>query len=146
MWEFFDFNGDGFTIEDLFWYFTFIATILVPTLVIIYRKSILVWFRSIRNRRQRRRAEAVTEVVTPIVKKAVEVLHEEIRKEIKDATKQIQPDSNGGMSLPDLHNKLDVVSGQLELILDYNEQLADGLRDERLRLDTHLTYHISNPK
>jgi hypothetical protein len=32
-----------------------------------------------------------------------------LRREIKDATRQIQIDSNGGLSLPDVAKKLDVV-------------------------------------
>ena len=32
-----------------------------------------------------------------------------LRREIKEATKQIQIDSNGGLSLPDVAKKLDVV-------------------------------------
>lgn len=37
------------------------------------------------------------------------LIFDPLRREIKAATKQIQPDSNGGLSLPDIAKKLNVV-------------------------------------
>lgn len=37
------------------------------------------------------------------------LIFDPLRREIKAATKQIQPDSNGGLSLPDVAKKLNVV-------------------------------------
>lgn len=37
------------------------------------------------------------------------LIFDPLRKEIKEATKQIQIDSNGGLSLPDVAKKLDIV-------------------------------------
>ncbi len=37
------------------------------------------------------------------------LIFDPLRREIKEATRQIQPDSNGGLSLPDVAKKLDKV-------------------------------------
>lgn len=51
----------------------------------------------------------------------------EIEKAIKENTRQIQPDANGGKSLPDLHGKVD-------LLIDRQTEIA-------LRLDRHIEDH-----
>lgn len=60
-----------------------------------------------------------------------------IRSEITKATKPIQPDANGGKSLPDAIQRIDVVvERQTDVIRD--------LRALRERLDDHVYWHLSD--
>lgn len=58
-----------------------------------------------------------------------------IRAEIRKATQQIQPEANGGKSLPDAIDRIDlVVARQTDVIRD--------LRGIRERLDEHISWHM----
>ena len=56
-----------------------------------------------------------------------------ISQKIKEATYQIQPNSNGGRSLADLHKKVDRISVDIELVKSAVVQLEDGM--EQLEKD-----------
>ena len=43
---------------------------------------------------------------------------------IKEVTYQIQPKSNGGLSLSDLHGKVDTIAGQVEVLVERQEQVV----------------------
>lgn len=72
------------------------VTAVTSVLYGIYRLSI--WFD---HKRDDRFAGRVKDVVEPI---------------IKDATKPIQPDTNGGRSLGDLHDKFDAMSERMVVV------------------------------
>jgi outer membrane murein-binding lipoprotein Lpp len=54
-----------------------------------------------------------------------------INQKIKEATYQIQPNSNGGKSLADLHNKFDVMADDVKLLKKAVVQLEDDMEDMR---------------
>lgn len=56
-----------------------------------------------------------------------------ISQKIKEATYQIQPNSNGGRSLADLHKKVDRISVDIELVKSAVVQLEDDM--EQLEKD-----------
>jgi len=140
VWNFFDFQGNGFNIEDVIWYATFFIVVALPFFAMVYRKSIYSWYISRRYKKKMRQAEAIKEVVAPLLTETATIL----RKELEVATRQIQPDANGGKSLTDLHAKVDVVLGQQSLMMAADAAVAVDLRKERERLDDHLTYHIEH--
>lgn len=69
----------------------------------------------------------IVTMTTAIVAGVVKFALRSIDKKIKEATRQIQPGTNGGSSLTDLHDKLD------SLI----EQNADEHDKLKTRLDVH---------
>ncbi len=139
--DFFDFQGNGLNIEDLFWYATFIITILIPALAIVYRKGIRTWWDKRKARKREEYLERIRESVLPLIQEAGVTL----KKEITEATQQIQPNANGGKSLTDLHGKVDVVLGQQSLMLRSLEQNSKDIATAKERIDDHLSYHIDNP-
>ena len=60
------------------------------------------------------------------------IVEPRIGKQIAEATKPIQPEANGGKSLPDLHSKVDV--------------LIARQRDIAERLDSHIEWHMDKEK
>jgi len=56
-----------------------------------------------------------------------------INQKIKEATYQIQPGTNGGKSLSDLHKKVDRISVDIELVKSAVVQLEDDM--EQLEKD-----------
>jgi len=54
-----------------------------------------------------------------------------INQKIKEATYQIQPNSNGGKSLADLHNKFDAMAYDVKLLKKAVVQLEDDMEDMR---------------
>ena len=56
-----------------------------------------------------------------------------INQKIKEATYQIQPNSNGGKSLNDLHKKVDRITVDIELVKSAVVQLEDDM--EQLEKD-----------
>jgi hypothetical protein len=56
-----------------------------------------------------------------------------INQKIKEATYQIQPGTNGGKSLSDLHRKIDRISVDVELVKSAVVQLEDDM--EQLEKD-----------
>jgi hypothetical protein len=56
-----------------------------------------------------------------------------INQKIKEATYQIQPGTNGGKSLSDLHKKVDRISVDVELVKSAVVQLEDDM--EQLEKD-----------
>lgn len=55
-------------------------------------------------------------VVTTFIRWADKKLENRIIKEIKDSTEQIQPSTNGGQSLRDLHKKIDSLMRDVGLL------------------------------
>lgn len=63
------------------------------------------------------------------------LIFEPLRREIKDATRQIQPTANGGLSLPDVAKKLDIIDSwraQTDVKLDLMLELLRGERNSRV--------------
>jgi len=54
-----------------------------------------------------------------------------INQKIKEATYQIQPNSNGGKSLTDLHHKVDSVISEVQMLKRSVVNLEDEMEDLR---------------
>jgi len=54
-----------------------------------------------------------------------------INQKIKEATYQIQPNSNGGKSLTDLHYKFDAMADDVKLLKKAVVQLEDDMEEMR---------------
>jgi len=54
-----------------------------------------------------------------------------INQKIKEATYQIQPNTNGGKSLSDLHTKVDAVIDDVKILKKSVIQLEDDMEDMR---------------
>jgi hypothetical protein len=54
-----------------------------------------------------------------------------INQKIKEATYQIQPNSNGGKSLSDLHHKVDSVIDEVKMLKSSVVNLEDEMEDLR---------------
>lgn len=54
-----------------------------------------------------------------------------INQKIKEATYQIQPNTNGGKSLTDLHNKFDAMADDVKLLKKAVVQLEDDMEEIR---------------
>lgn len=54
-----------------------------------------------------------------------------INQKIKEATYQIQPNSNGGKSLTDLHNKFDAIAKDVKILKESVVQLEDDVEELR---------------
>ena len=54
-----------------------------------------------------------------------------INQKIKEATYQIQPNSNGGKSLADLHHQVDAVIDEVKMLLSSVVYLEDEMEDLR---------------
>lgn len=54
-----------------------------------------------------------------------------INQKIKEATYQIQPNSNGGESLSDLHYKFDAIADDVKLLKKAVVQLEDDMEEMR---------------
>jgi hypothetical protein len=54
-----------------------------------------------------------------------------INQKIKEATYQIQPNSNGGKSLSDLHHKVDSVIKEVKILKSSVVNLEDEMEDLR---------------
>lgn len=54
-----------------------------------------------------------------------------INQKIKEATYQIQPNSNGGKSLNDLHNKVDALVDDVKMLKKSVVYLEDEMEDLR---------------
>lgn len=54
-----------------------------------------------------------------------------INQKIKEATYQIQPNSNGGRSLADLHHKFDAMANDVKLLKKAVVQLEDDMEEMR---------------
>ena len=54
-----------------------------------------------------------------------------INQKIKEATYQIQPDTNGGRSLYDLHKKVDSVIEEVQMLKSSVVNLEDEMEDLR---------------
>jgi len=54
-----------------------------------------------------------------------------INQKIKEATYQIQPDTNGGRSLSDLHHKVDSVIEEVKMLKSSVVNLEDEMEDLR---------------
>ena len=50
-----------------------------------------------------------------------------VKAKIREFTYQIQPESNGGRSLPDLHNKVDGIRTDVDLLKSAVLQLEDDV-------------------
>lgn len=59
---------------------------------------------------------SITVVIVGFFRWANRKLEERIIDEIKDATYQIQPKANGGLSLRDLHNKVDGIASDVSIL------------------------------
>lgn len=58
------------------------------------------------------------------------IIEPHIGKQIAEATRPIQPEANGGKSLPDLHSKVDVLIARQQDIAE--------------RLDSHIEWHLDS--
>ena len=54
-----------------------------------------------------------------------------INQKIKEATYQIQPNSNGGKSLTDLHHKFDAIAKDVKALKESVIQLEDDVEEMR---------------
>jgi outer membrane murein-binding lipoprotein Lpp len=54
-----------------------------------------------------------------------------INQKIKEATYQIQPNTNGGKSLSDLHSKVDSLADDVKILKKSVIQLEDDMEDLR---------------
>ena len=54
-----------------------------------------------------------------------------INQKIKEATYQIQPNTNGGRSLSDLHHKVDAVIDEVKMLKSSVVNLEDEMEDLR---------------
>jgi len=54
-----------------------------------------------------------------------------INQKIKEATYQIQPNSNGGRSLADLHHKFDAIAKDVKALKESVIQLEDDVEEMR---------------
>jgi hypothetical protein len=70
---------------------------------------------------------AVGALVYGIYRWANRSLERRIIQEIKDATYQIQPKTNGGFSLSDLHNKIDSLSVDITILKNAVLELEDDV-------------------
>jgi len=75
----------------------------------------------------------ITAILIPAIIIVVKALHRQFREEIRDvvvqeiaaATKAIQPNANGGRSLPDANKKLDLVIEHLGINLPESLRVKD---------------------
>lgn len=56
------------------------------------------------------------------------LIFDPLRREIKEATRQIQPESNGGLSLPDVAKKLDKVEKRQQEVDSKIDLIVELLR------------------
>lgn len=74
---------------------------------------------------------AVAAVVLGVLRWANRAFEKRIVEEIRQATYQIQPNSNGGMSLRDLHKKVDTLTDDVSLLKKAVVQIEDDIEDMR---------------
>lgn len=139
--DFFDFQSNGFNIEDLFWYATFAITVFIPATFFLFRKTILAAW----NKRKIKKHEAYVAKVRESVQPLIDAVRNDLKEDLESLTKQIQPNANGGKSLSDLHTKFDVVLGQQGLILATVEQAVTDIRAGQERHTEHLSFHMDHP-
>lgn len=139
--DFFDFQSNGFNIEDLFWYATFAITVFIPATFFLFRKTILAAW----NKRKLKKHEEYVAKVRESVRPLIDAVRNDLKEDLEALTKQIQPNANGGKSLSDLHTKFDVVLGQQGLILATVEQAVTDIRADSKRLDDHISFHMDHP-
>lgn len=74
---------------------------------------------------------AVLAVVLGVLRWANRAFEKRIVEEIRTATYQIQPNSNGGKSLADLHKKVDTLTDDVSLLKKAVVQIEDDIEDMR---------------
>lgn len=74
---------------------------------------------------------AVVAIVLGVVRWVNRAFEKRIVEEIRAATYQIQPNSNGGKSLADLHKKVDTLSDDVALLKKAVVQIEDDIEDMR---------------
>lgn len=74
---------------------------------------------------------AVVAVVLGVLRWVNRAFEKRIVEEIRAATYQIQPNSNGGMSLRDLHKKVDTLTDDVALLKKAVVQIEDDIEDMR---------------
>lgn len=74
---------------------------------------------------------AVVAVVLGVLRWVNRAFEKRIVEEIRQATYQIQPNSNGGMSLRDLHKKVDTLADDVSLLKKAVVQIEDDIEDMR---------------
>lgn len=74
---------------------------------------------------------AVLAVVLGVLRWANRAFEKRIVEEIRAATYQIQPNSNGGKSLSDLHLKVDTLTDDVALLKKAVVQIEDDIEDMR---------------
>jgi hypothetical protein len=74
---------------------------------------------------------AVLAVVLGVLRWANRAFEKRIVEEIRAATYQIQPNSNGGKSLSDLHMKVDTLTDDVALLKKAVVQIEDDIEDMR---------------
>lgn len=74
---------------------------------------------------------AVVAVVLGVLRWVNRAFEKRIVEEIRAATYQIQPNSNGGLSLRDLHKKVDTLTDDVALLKKAVVQIEDDIEDMR---------------
>lgn len=74
---------------------------------------------------------AVVAVVLGVLRWVNRAFEKRIVEEIRQATYQIQPNSNGGLSLRDLHKKVDTLTDDVALLKKAVVQIEDDIEDMR---------------